>query len=96
MGLRVIPEFYADLEYSATGALIPPRKRKLEGTPETLADRVMRFLIDGKVRSADGADVQFEAASVCIHGDNPLSLGRLEAIRRAMEKKGIAIGAAGK
>jgi len=96
MGLRVIPEFYADLEYSATGALIPPRKRKLEGTPEALAERVIRFLIDGKVRSEDGADVQFEAASICIHGDNPLTLGRLEAIRSAMEKENILVRAAGK
>jgi len=92
MGLGILQEFYADLHYSSTGQLVPPRVKKLEATPEAVAERVLRFLKEGKVNSMDGDEVDFDAGTICIHGDNPLTLDRLQAIRHLLSEAGIAVG----
>ena len=91
MGLRIFQEFYADLHYSSSGKLVPPRVKKLEATPEAIAERVLRFLKEGKVTSMEGDQVGFDADTICIHGDNPLTLDRLQAIRDSLSAAGIIV-----
>lgn len=91
LGLRIFQEFYADLHYSSSGHLLPPRAKKLDATPEDIAKRVLRFLKQGKVTSADGAEVSFDAATICIHGDNPITVKRLQAIRGLLSEAGITV-----
>jgi len=91
MGLRIFREFYADLHYSSSGKLVPPRVKKLEATPQAIAERALRFLEEGKVTSMEGAQVGFDADTICIHGDNPLTLDRLQAIRDVLREAGITV-----
>lgn len=90
-GLKIIPEFYADLNYAPSGVLDQSKNKKLVATPEETAQRVLRFLQSGKVKSTGGTDVEVEAPTICIHGDNPRSLDRLKAIHRLLTEAGIEI-----
>ena len=90
-GLRIIPEFYADFNYAPTGVLDQTKNKKLIATPEETGQRILRFLKTGKVRSTDGTDVEIVAHTICIHGDNPRSLDRLEAIHRLLTDASIKI-----
>ena len=91
MGLRIFQEFYADLHYSSSGKLVPPGVKKLEAAPEAIAERLLHFLKGGKVTSMEGAQVSFDADTICIHGDNPLTLDRLQAIRDLLREAGINV-----
>jgi UPF0271 protein len=91
MGLKIIQEFYSDLHYSSSGQLVSPGVKKLEATPEEIAKRVLRFLKEGKVTSMEGSEVAFDAGTICIHGDNPLTLERLRMIRNVLEDGGISV-----
>ncbi len=91
MGLRILQEFYADLHYSSSGQLVSPKVQKLEATSEGIAKRVLRFLEEGKVTSIEGAEVAFDVGTICIHGDNPLTLDRLQSIRHVLRDAGITV-----
>jgi len=91
MGMRIIPEFYAHLGYTAKGALVPPRVSEIEATAKAIGERVLRFLRDGKVATNEGTEVSFEALSVCVHSDNPHAIEMLGAIREILGKAGIAV-----
>ena len=69
-GLPWWPEFYADLEYDKTGALIITREHE-PYEPRATADRVLRAIKEHKVRSIEGVDVSANAQTVCIHSDTP-------------------------
>jgi UPF0271 protein len=90
-GLKIIPEFYADLNYTSSGALDQSSAKKLEATPEATAQRVLRFVKEGRVTSTEGTEVSFKASTICIHGDNPLTLERLQAIRHVLDEGGVTI-----
>src|SRR6266699_1942535 len=54
-GLRIALEVFADRNYLSDGALVPrSRSDALLHDPEEAAERVLRMLRDGKVRSVDG------------------------------------------
>lgn len=91
MGLKIFQEFYVDLHYSSSGKLVPPKVKKLVATPEAIAERLLRFLKGGKVTSMEGPQVTFNAETICIHGDNPLTLDRLRAIRHLLREAGITV-----
>jgi UPF0271 protein len=91
MGLRILQEFYADLHYSSSGQLVSPKVQKLEATSEGIAKRVLRFLEEGKVTSIEGAEVAFDVGTICIHGDNPLTLDRLQSLRHVLRDAGITV-----
>jgi UPF0271 protein len=91
MGLRIIPEFYADLNYAPSGALAQSNAKWVQASPDAIAQRVLRFLKEGKVTSTEGSDVGFEASTICIHGDNPQTLERLRMIHHVLNEAGIAV-----
>jgi 5-oxoprolinase (ATP-hydrolysing) subunit A len=90
-GIRVVGEIYPDLEYQADGSLLLQRAKH-----ETDVDKAYRqvrlWLEEGVVESHDGARVQLEAESICIHGDGPNALEVVRAVRRAIEDAGCRVG----
>lgn len=67
-GHRLVPEFFADLEYADDGSLIlirqPGRK-----DPVWAAERTLRAVREGKTRTVGGRDVPVGAETICIHSD---------------------------
>ena len=92
MGMRLIPEFYADLHYKPDGTMVSPGKgKRVELPPSEAAQRVLRFFQEGKVTTIDGTDLGYEALSICVHGDSPRAVEYLKAMRDALNEAGITM-----
>src|SRR5689334_7961330 len=69
-GHRFIAEFYVDLDYADDGGLIITREHD-PVDPVEAADRAVRALREGLVRSVGGKDVRVRAETICVHSDTP-------------------------
>jgi len=92
--LRVACEVFADRNYLSDGSLVPrSRPDALLHDPDAVADRVLRMLREGKVRSVDGVDVDVRAETVCVHGDTPGAVEFARTLRSLLEKEEVTIRA---
>ena len=92
--LRVAREVFADRNYLADGSLVPRnRPDALMHDPKESAERVMRMLREGRVRSIDNIDVEVRAETVCVHGDTPGAVEFARVLRAHLEKEGVTIRA---
>jgi len=93
-GLHTVDEVFPERGYAADGALLP--RSHPEATihdPTVAADRAVRMVRDGCVRSADGTEVALVAGTLCIHGDAPNAVAIAQAIRAALDANGITVAA---
>jgi UPF0271 protein len=93
-GLRCASEVFADRTYQDDGSLSP------RGQPGAMIEdlevavlQVKRMAAEGRVRSAQGNDVQVQADTLCIHGDQPGALAFVQRIRRELTAAGIEVRA---
>ena len=72
LGLRTVPEAFADRAYRSDGQLVSRRERNavLHDVAE-IADRVASMVTAGRVAAADGSTIPVTVESVCVHGDSP-------------------------
>jgi len=91
-GLKAASEVFADRAYNSDGTLV---SRKQEGSlirdVSLAAKRVVRMVKEGKVIAITGEEIDIEAHSICVHGDNPEAIEFVKAIRASLEKEGIEI-----
>lgn len=91
-GFRVSQEVFADRGYNEDGTLV---NRALPGAfvkdPEEAIPRVIRMIKEGKVKTANGQDIDIVADSICVHGDNPKAIEFVKAIREGLIEAGIEI-----
>jgi UPF0271 protein len=78
-GTPFVGHFYADLDYGPDGFLVITREHAAVD-PDEAAQRVLRALREGKVRTLDGTDVPMRAQSVCVHSDTPGSVAVARAV----------------
>lgn len=81
-GHRLVPEFYADLDYADDGSLIIAREHP-PIDPERAVERCLRALREGLVESVGGQDQRIEPETVCIHSDTPGIAEFARLLRRA-------------
>jgi UPF0271 protein len=90
MGQPVVRELYGDRDYDTSGQIVFTRRvGRLD--PATVAARVVRACIEGKVRTVEGVDIEIGFDSVCIHSDTPGALDLIRATRRALDEAGIRV-----
>jgi UPF0271 protein len=53
--------------------------------------KVVKMVLDGKVKASDGKEIEVKGRTICFHGDNPQSPQVAKAVREALEKKGVRI-----
>jgi UPF0271 protein len=82
-GLPFVSEFYADLDYDENGGLIITREHQ-SVDPKEAAERSVRAVEEGKVKSVAGNDVPVRADSVCVHSDTPNAVEIARAVRTAL------------
>jgi UPF0271 protein len=82
-GVRMIPEFYADLEYDEAGNLILSRVHDAVD-PVKARDRMLRALREGKVTKTDGGDMPVKAETVCVHSDTPSAVAIAAELSRTL------------
>jgi UPF0271 protein len=92
--LRIAREIFADRNYLNDGWLVPrTRPDALLRDPKEAAQRVLRMLREGKVRSIEGRDVDVRGETICLHGDTPGAVEFARELRTQLEHDGVRISA---
>jgi 5-oxoprolinase (ATP-hydrolysing) subunit A len=93
-GLQIAREIFADRNYLNDGWLVPrTRPDALLHDPKEAAERVLRMLREGKVRSIEGRDVEVRGETICVHGDTPGAVDFARELRTRLEREGVKISA---
>jgi 5-oxoprolinase (ATP-hydrolysing) subunit A len=91
-GLRVVGEAFADRTYRRDGSLTPRSEPGAVIADEDAAVRqALRIATNGTVQSADGADIEVDAETLCLHGDGPSAVAFARRIRREFSEAGITV-----
>ncbi len=90
-GHRVVPEGFADLEYTDEGGIIidPSNSRR---DPQWCADQAADILA-GRVRSTSGVRAPITATSICLHSDRPGAAENARAVVARVRSEGYDIAA---
>jgi UPF0271 protein len=94
LGLRTVPEAFADRAYQADGQLVSRREAGavLHDVNE-IADRVVSMVNTGRVTALDGSIVAISVESVCVHGDSPGAVQIAQTLRHRLTSEGIELAA---
>ena len=91
-GLKVARQAFADRAYNDDGSLV---SRRLEGAvitdPQAAAERVIRLVQEGTMKTVTGSTLHLDARTVCVHGDAPSAIAMADSIRTRLENEGIEI-----
>lgn len=91
MGVPIAREVYADREHTVDGSIVLTRRGPSITDIQAMAQRVVRMVTEGRVRTPDGEDAQLHADTICIHGDTPGAVELVKEIRTAFDQAGIAV-----
>jgi UPF0271 protein len=94
LGLRTVPEAFADRSYRPDGQLVSRRERNavLHDAAE-IAERVASMVEAGRVVAVDGSTIPIQVESVCVHGDSPGAVQIATAVRKRLLADGIDLAA---
>jgi 5-oxoprolinase (ATP-hydrolysing) subunit A len=91
-GLQIAHEIFADRNYLNEGWLVPrTRQDALLRDPNEAAERVLRMLREGKVRSVEGRDIDVRGETICVHSDTPGAVEFARELRSKLEREGVRI-----
>ena len=91
-GLRTAAEGFADRTYSSDGTLTPRSDpRALIDDPASAMAQAVQMVIERKVGSLEGKDVDLRVDTICIHGDSPHALTFAQAISEGLRAEGIEV-----
>jgi 5-oxoprolinase (ATP-hydrolysing) subunit A len=92
MGVKVVGEMYVDMDYASDGSLVVRREQFAhEADPKETAQRVIRFLDSGRVRTTDDTELEIMAQSICVHGDTRNAAASLKVIRGELKSQGVDV-----
>jgi 5-oxoprolinase (ATP-hydrolysing) subunit A len=96
VGLRFVPEAFADRRYLADGSLRPRSEAgSLLTDAGAAAAQAVSIAVDGSVVAADGSRVALRAETICCHGDTPGAVEIAGAVRQALLGAGVTVAAIG-
>ncbi len=94
LGLRTVPEAFADRSYRPDGQLVSRRERNaVLHEPDEIAERVASMVLSGRVVAVDGSIIPIAVESVCVHGDSPGAVQIAIAVRDRLASDGVELTA---
>jgi len=92
-GLKVAHEVFADRNYQPDGTLTPrSHANAMIHDTENAIKRVIRMVKEGKITAIDGTDLEINADTICVHGDEPQTLEFVVRLKQALINERIAVG----
>jgi 5-oxoprolinase (ATP-hydrolysing) subunit A len=92
IGLRTVPEAFADRAYRPDGQLVARTEPgAVLDDPQQIADRLSAMLGTGTVTASDGSTIAVHAESVCVHGDSPGAVQIATAVRDRLTADGVTL-----
>jgi 5-oxoprolinase (ATP-hydrolysing) subunit A len=92
LGLRTVPEAFADRAYRTDGQLVSRRQPgAVLHDPAEIADRVATMVGSGHVAAIDGSKIPISVESVCVHGDSPGAVQIATAVRQRLTQDGVTL-----
>jgi 5-oxoprolinase (ATP-hydrolysing) subunit A len=93
LGLRFVPEAFADRSYRPDGQLVSRREHNaVLHDADEIADRVISMVKTGRVTAVDGSTIPIVVESVCVHGDSPGAVQIATAVRQRLTAEGVTVG----
>ncbi|GAB5895721.1 MULTISPECIES: LamB/YcsF family protein [Mycolicibacterium] len=94
LGLRTVPEAFADRAYRPDGTLVSRREPgAVLHDPSAIADRVATMVTSGRVTAVDGSTIPITVESICVHGDSPGAVQIATTVRERLLAEGIDLSA---
>jgi UPF0271 protein len=94
LGLRTVPEAFADRAYRPDGQLVSRREpAAVLHDVDRIADRVAAMVGHGSVDAVDGSEILITVESVCVHGDSPGAVQIASAVRDRLTADGVVLRA---
>lgn len=95
--LQTAAEVFADRNYNSDGSLVSrTRPDALLRDADEAAERVVRMLVERKVRALDGSDIEVSAETICVHGDTPGAVEFARKLRDRLRSENVEIKAPSK
>lgn len=92
LGLRVAHEAYADRAYRNEGGLVPlQRAGSVIQEPEEIIARCVELATRGTVTAVDGATIELNPHTICLHEHGEAAPQLAAAIRQALEAAGVEL-----
>ncbi len=92
VGLRVAQEVFADRTYQPDGSLTPRTDANAIIHDVNIAiDRIKQMVIKGKITAVNGKEIDIQADTICVHGDEPQALTFVKTLREELVKEKIMV-----
>ncbi len=91
-GIRIAFEAFPDRAYNKDGSLVSRRQKgAVIHDHEIVAKRALKMAMEGKVIAIDGTEVELQADTLCVHGDNPAAVEMVKRIRQELKDAGASV-----
>jgi UPF0271 protein len=91
-GIPYAEEAFADRAYNADGTLVSRRQSgAVLHDVDAVAERVLVMARKQTTVAIDGSVIPIRAQTVCVHGDTPGAVAMVQAIRKKLEREGVAV-----
>ena len=90
--LKIKVEAFADRNYNSDLTLVSRKKNNALIIEDNLViTHLLKMIIEQKLMTVDGVEVEIKADTFCVHGDNPSAVKILKKITNKFSDKGIKI-----
>lgn len=92
VGLQTASEVFADRRYTKEGKLVSRTEKNavIEDKDEAVS-QIIDIVQNGKIKTVDGSEINIEADSICVHGDNAEAVELVKYLRETLLKLNISI-----
>jgi len=86
-------EAFVDRGYRPDGTLVPRGEQgAVLSHADAIAERAVRLATTGRVRAADGSELDLRVDSLCVHGDTPGAVEMAREVRAALIAAAVPLG----
>lgn len=90
--IPIVYEAFADRNYNDDLTLVSRKENNaLIHDADEMFQHVHKMVTQQKVRTLNGNEVDIEAQTFCLHGDNPEAINLLKSLRLKLEENGIEV-----